>query len=66
MDQLVQQDLPVRKVLHQLLQVLLDTQVLQAQWDLQVHKVHKVTLEQQDQLELPVHKEILDLQVHKV
>jgi hypothetical protein len=66
MDRLVQQELPVRKVLHQLLQALSDTQVQQVHKVLQGLKVRKETLEQRDQLELQVHKVFLDQLEHKV
>jgi hypothetical protein len=66
MVQLVQLDLLVHKVLHQLLQVLLDIQVLQDQWVQPVRKVHKVILEQLAQPVQLVHKVLLDQLVHKV
>jgi hypothetical protein len=56
----------VHKVLHQLLQVLLDTQVLQEQWAQPVHKVHKVTLEQLARPVQLVRKVFLVQLVHKV
>jgi hypothetical protein len=66
MDRLVQQELLVHKALHQLLQVLLDTQVLQEHRDQQVLKVHKELLEQQDQLVQQVRKVFSAQLVHKV
>jgi hypothetical protein len=63
---LVQPELPVHKVLHQLLLVLLDTQVLPEQLAQQVHKVQLVIPEQLDQLVRLVHKVLLDQQVRKV
>jgi L-fucose mutarotase/ribose pyranase (RbsD/FucU family) len=66
MDLLVQPDLQVHKELHQLLQVLLDTQALLVELDLPVHKVYKVILVLLDQLEPQVQKVFVDLQDYKV
>jgi hypothetical protein len=66
MDQQVQQDQQVLQELHQLLQVLLDTQVLVVELDQPVHKVYKVILVLPDQLVPQVQKVFVDLQDYKV